>query len=105
MWKNAMEFDGVVVVDFFMSYCGPCGVMKPMLHALEKVYKQNGAPLLMTTIEIDDIPAMSRKYRVGAVPALFFFVKGEKSGKEMIGLKEKDDVKKRIDAEIAKLKR
>jgi len=103
-WDKAIAFDGVTVVDFYMSWCMPCGKLKPILHEIEAEYQAKNAPLMMVTIEIDDLPAMSRRYKVAAVPALFFFVKGNESGKRIVGFKEKEIVVERIEQELARIK-
>lgn len=103
-WDKAMEFPGVLVIDFYMSWCMPCGKLKPVLAEIDAEYKAKSAPLLMVTIEIDDLPAMSRHYKVGAVPALFFFVNGKESGTRIVGFKGKEVVVERIEKELKKIK-
>jgi len=102
-FDKAIEANGVVLVDFYMSWCNPCGKLKPILAEIEKEYAEQQKPLSMITLEIDDIPDMSRKYKVSAVPALFFFVNGKESGKKIVGFKEKPDIVERIDRELKKV--
>lgn len=102
-YNKALEFDGVTLVDFYMSWCMPCQKLKPIIEELETELKGSGKKFQAITLEIDTIPALSRKLHVEAVPALFFFIKGEESGKRIVGYKEKSVLKTRIVKELAKI--
>lgn len=60
--------DGVVVVDFYADWCGPCKLIGP---ALEEV---TGAKICK--LDIDKEGDLAAKYSVSAVPTLLFFKDG-----------------------------
>ena len=102
-WEQAISYDGVTLVDFYMNWCLPCQKLAPVLDELEKEYTSAGQKLKMVKIEVDDIPNLSRRFKVSAAPSLFLFIRGKESGTRMIGLKEKGVIKKRLDLELKKL--
>lgn len=104
-WNKAMEFDGVSVVDFYMSYCPPCQKLKPILEELEKEYHDANAKIMFSKIEVDTLPNKTRRFHVDAAPSLFFFINGIESGRKIVGLKEKPAIKTRCDAEIERYNR
>nr|MDO8116393.1 thioredoxin family protein [Candidatus Sigynarchaeota archaeon] len=104
IFDKAVNFNGLTIIDFFMCFCPPCQKLKSILENIEKELLAENANAQMLTIEIDDLPEMSKKFKVAAVPALFFFSRGEEAGTRMIGLKEKPVILARIRKEMESLR-
>ncbi len=65
---------GVVLVDFYADWCGPCGRQGAILHELEEDASQMGAVILK--VNVDEHKAIARKFSVSSLPTLIVFKNG-----------------------------
>jgi len=80
--------DGVVVVDFAATWCGPCKMLGPILEDLSGEYE---GKIKFLKVDVDDDADLAMQYKISSVPALIAFKNGEVIDKQ-IGLKQKDDL-------------
>ena len=73
---------GVVLVDFFANWCGPCRMMGPIL---EEVKEELGDKVEIFKIDVDEDNKLARKFAVMSIPSMFIFVDGQEQEKH-IGL-------------------
>lgn len=86
-----------VLVDFWAEWCGPCKMIAPLIEELSKEY---GGRVKVCKVNVDECPDSSAKYHIQAIPTLMFF-KGGKPVAEMVGLKSRDELKRRLDELLA----
>jgi len=98
--KNFQEktAKGVVLVDFFANWCGPCRMMGPIL---EDVKEELGDAVEIYKVDVDEDNALARKFGVMSIPSLFIFVDGKEQEKH-IGLWAKNDVVNALNKYIKK---
>ena len=65
---------GIVLVDFYADWCGPCRKMEPEIEALATKMKDQ---LIVVKVDIDKSPKTARKFGVQGIPALFVLVDGK----------------------------
>ena len=69
---NELISKGVVLVDFFAEWCGPCKMLGPVLEELSNEYE-------IVKVDVDNNPSLARQFGIMSVPTLIVF----KDGKEM----------------------
>lgn len=74
--QDVLASDGVVLVDFWAPWCGPCRLMGK---TLEQVGPEYTGRLRIVKLNVDDHRSLAQRYGVRAIPTLVFF----RSGKEV----------------------
>ena len=65
---------GVVLVDFFATWCGPCQMLMPVLN---KFAEEQEGRLTVGKVNIDDNKELVLRNKVMSVPTLLLFKDGE----------------------------
>ncbi|CZR98518.1 MULTISPECIES: thioredoxin [unclassified Clostridioides] len=86
--------DGLVVVDFFATWCGPCKMLSPVYEALgnEMAEKAN-----FLKVDIDQSIELAQEFEVSTVPTVIIFKDG-KPVDRLIGFIPKDNLKKKVES-------
>lgn len=82
--EKVLKKEGIVLVDFYANWCGPCRMLTPIMEDISKttvVYK----------MDVDKQLELATSLGIMSIPCVIAF----KDGKEIarsIGLKEKDEI-------------
>ena len=64
---------GLVMVDFWAAWCGPCQAIAPVLDELARA--MDGRVVLLK-VNVDESPALAARYGIRSIPTLLFFKEG-----------------------------
>jgi thioredoxin 1 len=84
---------GVVLVDFWAAWCGPCKLMGPVLNDLAEEVEGN---VTIAKVNVEEQKMTSSKFKIRSIPTMILF----KNGKEIhrfMGFKSKDYLLKEMD--------
>jgi thioredoxin 1 len=88
---------GLVVVDFWAEWCGPCRAIAPILEQLATSY---AGKLRVTKLNVDEHPRVPMKFNVRSIPTLLFFKDG-KHVDTLVGALPKPALEARIQKHLA----
>lgn len=86
--------EGVVLVDFFATWCGPCKMLAPVYSSLAEEMEGKAEFL---KVDIDQSMELARQFTITTVPTVVIF----KDGKEMdrlVGFIPKDSLKEKVES-------
>ncbi|KAI9842439.1 MAG: Cytoplasmic thioredoxin isoenzyme 2 [Thelocarpon superellum] len=75
-FEEAQSQSGVMVVDCFATWCGPCKVIAPKLVAFSEVYTN----ARFYKVDVDEVPEVASLLEVRAMPTFVIFKDGTKAG-------------------------
>jgi thioredoxin 1 len=81
---NSMNFDsitsqGLVLVDFWAEWCGPCKLMHPVFERMAKKYRH----IKFARVNVDQNQDISMKFGVQAIPTFIMFKDGKQVDRMM----------------------
>ena len=85
--KQVLMTPGIILIDFFATWCGPCQSMEPLLQQLESTYPD----LTIFKIDIDKSQDLAQRFKVASVPT-FKFIKSGKVLKTQVGMMSPNDL-------------
>ena len=65
---------GLVVVDFWAPWCGPCRMVAPMIEQLAGEY---AGRVTFGKVNVDESPEVSARYGIRSIPTIGIFKDGE----------------------------
>lgn len=91
---EAQTSKGVVLVDFWAEWCGPCKMLGPVL---EQVATEVDGKAVVGKVNVDEAPGLAKNFMVRMVPTLFILKDG-KPVKSFVGVQDKAKLVKEIES-------
>jgi thioredoxin 1 len=92
--KEVLQANGLVMVDFWAVWCGPCRMIAPTVDELAKEY---AGKVKVGKLNTDENPDIASKYKIMGIPTIMFFKDGQKVD-QIVGAVPKPQLKAKIDA-------
>ena len=84
---EVLKAEGMVLVDFFADWCGPCKMLSPIV---DEVAEEN-TDIKVCKINVDEEPELAMRYNVMSIPTLVVIQNGEEVNKS-VGLVSNEDI-------------
>jgi len=86
--------DGILMVDFWAEWCGPCRAIAPVLDAL---VKESTGTVGLAKVNVDENPGLAARYGIRSIPTILL-VKQGKVVDQVIGAVPRAKIKEKLDA-------
>ena len=95
--RDVLQAEGLVLVDFWATWCPPCRRLAPTLDTLAADYEGR---LTVAKVDVDENPELAQRYGVQSIPTLILF-RGGRPVDKRLGALPKDDLREFVDARLA----
>lgn len=90
---EVLQNDGLVLVDFYATWCGPCKMIAPHVTQLA----EEVSAVKVCRLNVDEAEEPARKYGIRSIPTLMYFRNGEVV-KTHVGYMPYDELKRETEA-------
>jgi thioredoxin 1 len=93
---EAATASGVVLVDFWAEWCGPCRTIAPVI---EEIASEYAGRAVVAKVDVDANPGLARKFNVSSIPNLKILKDG-KVVDDIVGVVPKEQIARKLDAQL-----
>ena len=88
---------GIVLVDFFATWCGPCKMLSPVI---EEIGEECDGSFAVYKVDIDEAEDTVMDLGIMSVPTLILFKDGDEA-ERMVGVQPKAAILEKVKAALA----
>ncbi len=92
--QDVLNGSGLVMVDFWATWCGPCRMIAPVV---EKIAQDYAGKLTVYKLNTDENPDIASKHGITGIPTLMFFKDGSKVD-QLVGAVPEGTLKAKVDS-------
>jgi thioredoxin 1 len=86
--------EGVLMVDFWAEWCGPCRAIGPVL---EDLARSSNGTVTLAKVNVDENPGLAARYGIRSIPTILF-VKDGKVRDQVVGAVPKPQIQAKLAA-------
>ncbi|TFG04349.1 MAG: thioredoxin [Promethearchaeota archaeon] len=87
--KLLKDYDKIIIIDFWATWCAPCMAFAPIFEKLQQEYKKE---FIFVKLNVDENPSIAQRYMVTGIPTTLFVRKGQVINK-VVGAMNYDNMK------------
>ncbi len=96
---EVLAFDGVVLLDFYADWCGPCQMIGPVMEELATENAEKDVKIIKVDVDSEANREIAAQFQVSSIPAVFV-VKAGKVVNMLIGANPKEIYQSEIDKNL-----
>lgn len=91
--KEIRNSQGIVLVDFWATWCGPCQMLSPILEEIGNKYKNK---IKICKINVDEEQELAEKNKIMSIPSVFIYKDG-KLVNNFVGYRSVEEIEELIE--------
>ena len=95
-FNENVKKEGVAIVDFFATWCGPCKMLAPIF---EEVGNEMNGQAGFYKVDIDESLELANEYGIQSVPTMLVFKNGEGVDR-VVGVVPKASLKSKVEQQL-----
>ncbi len=72
--EEVLNYKGIVLVDFWAEWCGPCKMIAPIVHNIADKYSKT---IKVGKVNVDEQQELAGNYQITSIPTLIVFKNGK----------------------------
>jgi thioredoxin 1 len=73
--ESVEQSKGLLIVDFWAVWCGPCRMIAPIMEQIADEYADKG--VTVGKLDVDHNPSSAARFGVRSIPSILFFKDGK----------------------------
>ena len=94
---NQTISEGITLVDFYATWCGPCRMIAPFIEEIDEKYQDR---IKVAKVDVDECSSVASKFGINAIPALLIF-KDNQVVSSNVGFMPQDEIESLIETALS----
>ncbi len=97
--EEVLDYKGIVIVDFWASWCAPCRMLSPLI---KEIAKENLDRVKVAALNTEENQQLAGQFGIQSIPTVMYFKNGERV-ENLVGIQDKNSYMSLIDKHEASL--